>query len=202
MTKLVLRGLAARKVRALLTALAVLLGVAMVSGSYVLTDTINESFQRIFEQGEKGVAVEVTPHENVKQPEEEPPPFPDALLQRVREVDGVKIAVGGIFARGSIIGKNGKPISTHGAPNFISSVVPKSMSPFNYVQGGPPVRDGEVALDKFTAERHKFRLGDRIGIAGRVPKRLFKLVGIARYGEVSSFGGASIAAVTLKDAQA
>src|SRR4051812_28139864 len=201
MTKLVLRGLAARKVRALLTALAVLLGVAMVSGSYVLTDTISRSFAAIFEQGEKGVAVEVTPHENVKQPDEDPPPFPDELLQRVREVDGVKLAVGGIFDQGSILGKKGKPISKHGAPNFITSVLPRSMSPFNYVKGGPPANDGELALDKFTAERQKFKLGDRIGIAGHGPKRTFKLVGIARYGNVASFGGASIAAVTLRDAQ-
>ena len=83
MTKLVLRGLAARKVRALLTALAVLLGVAMISGSYVLTDTINRSFERIFQQGEKGVAVEVTPHEVVQNQDEQPPPFPERYLQRV-----------------------------------------------------------------------------------------------------------------------
>jgi putative ABC transport system permease protein len=200
-TKLVLRGLAARKVRALLTATAVLLGVAMISGSYVLTDTINRSFERIFEQGEKGVAVEVTPHENVKQPDEDPPPFDDDLLRKVRHVDGVKTAVGGIFAQGSILGKNNKPISTHGAPNFIASVVPPSMSPFNFVEGRPPSHNGEVAIDKFTAGKHKFKLGDRIGIAGRAPARKYKLVGIARYGQVSSFGGASVAEVTLDDAQ-
>src|SRR4051812_24362459 len=146
MTKLVLRGLAARKVRALLTALAVLLGVAMVCGSYVLTDTINRSFERIFEQGEKGVAVEVTPHEVVSTDNGQPPPFPERYLQRVRDLDGVKTAVGGIFDQGSILGKDNKPISTHGAPNFISSVVPAQMSPFNYVQGRPPSRDNEVAL--------------------------------------------------------
>ncbi len=200
MTKLVLRGLAARKVRAMLTATAVLLGVAMISGSYVLTDTINRSFQHIFEQGEKGIAVEVTPHETIAQ-DEQPPPFSEKLLQKVRNVEGVKVAVGGIFDQGSILGKNHKPISTHGAPNFITSVVPPSMSPFTYVKGHPPRHDGEVALDKYTANRHKFVVGDRIGIAGHVPARTFKLVGIARYGDVSSFGGASIAEVTLHDAQ-
>jgi putative ABC transport system permease protein len=201
MTKLVLRGLAARKVRALLTALAVLLGVAMISGSYVLTDTINRSFERIFEQGEKGVAVEVTPHEVVQNQDEQPPPFPERYLQRVRDVDGVKTAVGGIFDQVSILGKDGKPISTHGAPNFISSVVPPQMSPFKYVQGGPPTRGDELALDKFTTERHKFKLGDRIGIAGHGAARHYKLVGIARYGDVSSFGGASIGIVALEQAQ-
>jgi putative ABC transport system permease protein len=202
MTKLVLRGLAARKVRALLTALAVLLGVAMISGSYVLTDTINRAFEQIFEQGEKGIAVEVTPHETIKDPDStSPPPFDDELLQRVRAVDGVKLAAGGIFDQVSILKRNGKPLQTQGAPNFLASVPPRQISPFTYVAGRPPSGGDEIALDKFTSERHKFHIGDRIGIAGKVPKRTYKLVGIARYGDVSSFGGASIAVVTLEQAQ-
>src|SRR4051812_1398071 len=106
MTKLVLRGLAARKVRALLTATAVLLGVAMIAGSYVLTDTINNAFEKIFQTGEKGVAVEITPHENVNQDDEDPPPFDDSLLAKVRRVDGVGLADGGIFDQVSILKRN------------------------------------------------------------------------------------------------
>jgi putative ABC transport system permease protein len=202
MTKLVLRGIAARKVRALLTALAVLLGVAMVSGSYVLTDTINTAFEKIFKQGEKGVAVEVTPHETIKNADQvSPPPFPESLLQKVRAVDGVHLAVGGIFDQVSILKRNGKPLQTTGAPNFIASMPPKQISPFQFVEGRPPRAGDEIALDKFTADRHKFHIGDRIGIAGKVPKRTYRLVGIARYGDIASFGGASIAIVTLKQAQ-
>ena len=202
MTKLVLRGLAARKVRALLTAVAVLLGVAMVSGSYVLTDTINTSFERIFQQGEKGIAVEVTPHETFKNADQvSPPPFPEELLQKVRAVDGVRLAAGGIFDQVSILKRNGKPLQTTGAPNFLASVPPKAMSPFRYVEGRAPSAGDEIALDKFTASRHKFHIGDRIGIAGKIPKRSYRLVGIAQYGDVSSFGGASIAVVSLRQAQ-
>ena len=201
MTKLVLRGLAARKVRAFLTALAVLLGVAMIAGSYVLTDTINKSFERIFQQGEEGIAVEVTPHETIKNADQNPPPFDEALLQKVRGVDGVELAAGGIFDQVSILKRNGKPLQTQGAPNFLASVPPRQISPFTYVQGRPPKTDDEIALDKFTADRHKFHIGDPIGIAGKVPKRTYKLVGIARYGNISSFGGASIAIVTLRQAQ-
>ena len=58
-------------------------------------------------------AVEVTPHENVKQPDENPPPFSDDLLKKVRAVDGVEVAVGGIFDQGSILGRNNKPIASH-----------------------------------------------------------------------------------------
>jgi putative ABC transport system permease protein len=201
MTKLVLRGIAARKVRALLTALAVLLGVAMVSGSYVLTDTINTAFEKIFKQGEQGVAVEVTPHETISTDQVSPPPFPESLLQKVRAVDGVHLAVGGIFDQVSILKRNGKPLQTSGAPNFITSMPPKQISPFTFVEGRPPRSGAEMALDKFTAGRHKFHVGDRIGIAGHGPKRVYRLVGIARYGSISSFGGASIAIVNLRQAQ-
>jgi len=48
MRRVALKGLAFRKVRALLTALAVVLGVAMVSGTYVLTDSIQRAFDGIF----------------------------------------------------------------------------------------------------------------------------------------------------------
>src|SRR4051812_38287479 len=167
----------------------------MIAGSYVLTDTINSSFQKIFEQGEKGIAVEITPHETIKQDDENPPPFSDALLKKVRAVNGVKTAVGAIFDQVSILGKNGKPISSHGAPNFVASAVPPAMTPSRYVHGRAPARAGEAAMDKFTVDRHKFKLGERIGIAGHGPSQRFKLVGIARYGNVSSFGGASVAAV-------
>jgi putative ABC transport system permease protein len=201
MTKLVIRGIAARKLRAFLTALAVLLGVAMIAGSYVLTDTINRSFEQIFRQGEKGVAVEVTPHETIKNTDTSPPPFPESYLPKVRAIDGVRLAAGGIFDQVSILKRNGKPLQTTGAPNFVASVPPKAMSPFTYVEGRPPRADDELALDKFTADRHKFHIGDSIGVAGKVPKRTYRLVGIARYGTISSFGGASIAVVNLRQAQ-
>src|SRR5947209_5961439 len=101
MAALVLRGLAARKVRAALTAIAVLLGVAMVAGSYVLTDTINASFDQIFAQGESKIAVEVTPHEVIKGERQQPPAIPEGYVDRLRHVKGVQLVSGNIFAEGS-----------------------------------------------------------------------------------------------------
>lgn len=201
MAKLVLRGLAARKVRALLTAMAVLLGVAMVSGTYVLTDTINSSFDQIFEQGERGVDVEITAREVVKSESSTPPHFPQSYVQRVRTVAGVELAAGSVFDVVSILDKKGKPLKTGGAPNFVASNVPKRFNPFRYVEGRGPRARGEAVIDKFTADRHDFKVGDRLGIAGRGPRASYRLVGVAKYGTVNSFGGASIAILTLPDAQ-
>ena len=59
MAALTIRGLLARKMRAVLTGLAVLLGVAMISGTYVFTDTINSTFDKVFKTANKGVDVVV-----------------------------------------------------------------------------------------------------------------------------------------------
>ena len=84
MTRVALRGLAERKLRALTTTLAVFLGVALVAGTYVLTDTINASFDDIFQESLKGTDVVVTPKESVEQEDREPPAFPASYLDRGR----------------------------------------------------------------------------------------------------------------------
>ena len=197
-----IRGLAARKARAILTAIAVLLGVAMVAGTYVLTDTINRSFDGIFEQASKGVDVTVTPRETVKTEDgQEPPPFDAGLLDRVRSVEGVERAEGAIFDIGSILDEKGKPIQTQGAPNFIASSISQRFSPLEYTKGRPPRTADELALDQFTADKRGFEVGERVGVLGRVPAKRYKLVGVAKFGDVESFGGASMAVLTLAEAQ-
>ena len=56
MIEVALKGLRGRKLRAFLTAIAIVLGVAMVSGTYVLTDTITKAFDGIFSGSYEGPA--------------------------------------------------------------------------------------------------------------------------------------------------
>src|SRR5688572_33407165 len=101
MLKVGLRGVFARKLRAFLTALAVFLGVALMTGTYVLTDTFTNSFGQIFSESNQGVDVAVVPQEIVESESgAQPPPLPARLLDEVQEVDGVAEAAGGIFAQG------------------------------------------------------------------------------------------------------
>ena len=91
MTALTLRGLFARKARAVLTGLAVLLGVAMISGTYVFTDTINSTFEKVFETANEGVDVVVSGRsefdtENGPVTQE----IPESLVDRVKDVPGVQ----------------------------------------------------------------------------------------------------------------
>ena len=92
MTKVALRGIASRKLRAFTTWLAIFLGVALVGGTYILTDTINESFGEIFSESLKGTDVAITANTNISSDDTGPPPFDASLLPRVRDVEGVEAA--------------------------------------------------------------------------------------------------------------
>jgi putative ABC transport system permease protein len=198
--RLALRGLAARKLRAFTTGLAIFLGVALVAGTYVLTDTINASFADIFSESLKGTDVVVTPREAVEQQDREAPAFSASYLERVRRVDGVEAATGAIFSLGRILDSDGDPIGHSFAPNFIASVLPKRFETLTLVSGRFPRTVGETSLDSQTADRGGVEIGGRIGVAGETRVRFYRVVGITRLGE-ASFGGAAIAQLVLPEAQ-
>ncbi len=200
MTSVALKGLAARKLRALSTILAVLLGVALVAGTYILTDTINRSFDEIFETALEGTDVVVTPKEIVAQDTSEPPPFSAALLERVERVPGVAKAEGGIFALVRITDAEGKPYGQGFAPQFAFSVASKPFDPLTYVEGNPPRTSREAAIDESNAAREGIELGDTIGVVGEGPLKRFRVVGVNKLGDTEG-GGSSSVTLTLPEAQ-
>jgi putative ABC transport system permease protein len=200
MTSVALKGLAARKLRALSTILAVLLGVALVAGTYILTDTINRSFDDIFETALAGTDVVVTPKEIVAQEGSEPPPFSAALLERVERVPGVEKAEGGIFALVRITDAEGKPYGQGFAPQFAISDASKPFDALTYVEGRPPRTSNEAAIDESNAEREGIELGDAIGVVGEEPLKRFRVVGVNKLGDTEG-GGSSSVTLTLPEAQ-
>src|SRR5918995_7241376 len=146
MTKVALRGLAQRKLRASVTILAVLLGVAFIAGSYVLTDTINESFDDIFTEAYAGTDVAISPSTTGQAEEIDLPPFSADLLDRLREVDGVEQAVGGIFSTIRFVDEEGEPLSAAFAPEFVSSTSPEPFETLTYTDGRPPESADEVSI--------------------------------------------------------
>ena len=202
MTRLTLRSLAARKLRTALTAMAVVLGVAMISGTYVLTDTIDRAFGDIFQQAAEGVDVSVTPRQAVESPNSDSDvPLDGALLDRVRAVPGVAEARGDVFRNVTVVGADGEPLSTGGVPTFATSVREDRFEPFNAAEGRLPTADDEIAVDKDTAEDEGYRLGQAIGVLGEQGVRRYRLVVIARYGSVDSLAGATVVLMTLNAAQ-
>ncbi|HET7483875.1 MAG TPA: hypothetical protein VFJ64_00705, partial [Solirubrobacterales bacterium] len=120
MTALALKSLWARKARAVATTLAVVIGVAFVAGSYVLTDTIFAAFDEIFGESLKGTSVVISAENPVKQENGEIPTIGASLLPRVQKTAGVKLAAGAIFTPGGFFDSEGNKIGNKFAPKFIS----------------------------------------------------------------------------------
>jgi len=200
LTSLGLKSLWARKVRALTTTFAVVIGVAFMAGSYILTDTILAAFDEIFKESNEGVAVVVTSQNLVKQESGETPTISAALLPRVQRTAGVRLAAGAVFTPGGFFDSEGDAIGSKFAPKFISSVLPPGLEALNYVEGHPPRGPTEASIDRAAAESADLALGEEIELAGRTRAVRFRLVGFTQLGG-ASFGGASIAQVTLPVAQ-
>src|SRR5262245_25026436 len=118
MTGLAVKSLWARKARALGTTFAVVIGVAFVAGSYVLTDTIFAAFDEIFSESLAGTSVAVTAENPVKQENGEVPTIPASLLPRVQKTAGVRLASGAIFTPGGFFDSEGEKIGNKFAPKF------------------------------------------------------------------------------------
>ena len=118
MLKVALKGLLGRKLRASLTAIAIVLGVAMVSGTFVITDTINGAFDSIFAQSYKNADAIITgktAFENVNGNGVQAPSFSESLLPKIKALPDVNGAAGGVTDdQMKLVGRDGKAISTHG----------------------------------------------------------------------------------------
>ena len=121
MTRLALRGLAARKLRTSLTVIAVLLGVTMIAGTFVLTDTIQKAFDEIFASGTKGADVVVSGREQVETDFTMPRPLDDQVLDEIRQLPEVSQVAGQINDVAAVVGKDGKVVSTGGAPTIAAT---------------------------------------------------------------------------------
>jgi putative ABC transport system permease protein len=202
MLALVLRGFMQRKLRVLLTAIAIALGVALMAGTYVLTDTINRSFASIFQVANRGHDVVITPTQSLgRQTRSQTSPITEAMLAQVRATAGVGEAAGSIFTPGTFLNVGGKRLTTGGAPAFVASEAPPRFNSFKTVTGSFPANADEVAIDEATAERAKLKLGQKMIVAGSAPAKRYTIVGITQFGGGQSFGGAGAAILTLAEAQ-
>jgi putative ABC transport system permease protein len=202
MLALVLRGFSQRKLRVLLTGIAIALGVALMAGTYVLTDTINNSFAGIFRTANKGHDVVVTPAQRLgSRVRSQVSPITEGMLAQVRGVPGVAEASGGVFSVGTFLDVHGKRLTAGGAPAFVASEVPRRFESFSPIAGRFPANADEVAIDQATAERANLKLGEQLQIAASAPAKRYPIVGIVKFAGSQSFGGAGAAILTLPEAQ-
>ena len=205
MTSFALKSLLSRKLRTSLTAIAIVLGVAMISGTYVLTDSISNAFDAIFTQSYRGTDAVITGKSAFDLSSDvgsAAPTLDDSLLGKVRGLSDVAAAEGGVGGEAQLIGKNGKAIVFGGAPNLGFSVDP-TQPQFNSLTlvGGAWPKSGEVVVDESTAGKKDIKIGQQIGVQAQGPVEQFRVSGLVKFGAVSSIGGATLAGFDLPTAQ-
>ena len=202
MLRLVLRGFLQRKLRVALTAIAIVLGVALMAGTYILTDTINNSFAAIFQTAGKGHDVVVTPAQILgRRVRAEISPVTQSMLETVRRTSGVAEAAGAIFTPGTFLDTHRKRLTAPNAPAFIGSVSPPRFESFKPVRGSFPRNPSQVAIDETTAKRGNLHLGRQMIVAGTSATGRYTIVGILKFGGGASFGGAGAALLVPAEAQ-
>ena len=168
MIRVALKGLLGRKLRTSLTAIAIVLGVAMVAGTFMLTDSIDQAFDSIFTDVRKGSNAVIsgkTAFDLSSGVGSTAPTLDDSLLGKVRGLSDVEAAEGSVDGEAQLIGKNGKAIVYGGAPNLGFSIA-NGASPFNplsLVDGSWPQK-GDVVIDESTAKKEHFELGQTVGV--------------------------------------
>jgi len=199
-TRVVLRGLLARRLRLALTAFAVALGVTLVAGTYVFTDTINASFDAIFTKAYEKTDIVVSPGDDVTNQDGVKAPLPASVLTKVKATDGIANAEGGIFDFGStVLNTKGKKLGQGGI--VASRRDNARYELFDIASGRFPAAPGEVAIDRSTADNKHLKVGGQVVIAGQVPKETFRIVGTIRIQGVDSLGGSPVTMLTLAEAQ-
>jgi putative ABC transport system permease protein len=205
MWKVTVKGLLAHKLRLMLTAVAIVLGVTFISGTFVLTDTLHNTFTTLFgtvyqnvDFQVRGVAQLSTSGGNATRN-----PIPESVLPAVRHVPGVEAAAGTVGGYAQFVARDGKAISTGGAPTEGLVFDPdRRISELHLTAGRPPTTSRDVVMDAGTAEKYDFRVGQDVRVLLQGPSRIFTITGIARIGSADNIAGATLAAFDLPTAQA
>jgi putative ABC transport system permease protein len=206
MIAVALKGLAGRKVRAVLTALAIVIGISMVSGTYILTDTMQKSFDGLFSATYDKTDAVITTKEIVKGSTNASgtAPIPAALLAKIQDLPQVDAAGGAVSPdeanAADILGRDGKPVARESVGGSYDPAH-RQFSPLELKSGKWAEGPQQVVIDAGTFSKQHYKLGQTVTISTSGTKRTFTLTGTVSYGDVDSLGFASIAAWDVKTAQ-
>jgi putative ABC transport system permease protein len=205
MTRISLISLWARKRRLASIALAVVLGVAFLTGTLVLGDTLNANFDRLFAEVSAGTDVVVrngTVVESDRGPDDARGPIDQALVDEVRDVDGVADAEGQVMGFGVLRGRDGDPVGGSGPPQQAGSWISNpDLNPYELAEGRAPEAPDEVVVNQGAAEDGNLSVGDTTVVETPGPVEV-TVVGIATFGDEPGLGGVTFTAFSLEGAQA
>ena len=206
MFRTTLRSLWSHKRRLISTCMAVLLGVAFMAGTLVLNSTIGRVFDDLFANIGQGVDAQVRGPELFKSDvsgDIRRELIDENVVAKVQAVPGVAAAEGSLSSGAlTVLDKQGSAIGGNGPPTLISSWdTDPQLGSFQVASGRAPTKPGEAIIDRATAKKSKFSIGDPIVVITRTERVTLKIVGIARFGKADSAGGVVLVGTTLPQAQ-
>ena len=177
MLRLTIKEIAAKKLRLFTTAMAVVLGVAFLSGTLILTDTVTKIFDTLLADANA------------------------ALVDRLRQVDGVDEVCIRVAGYAQILDKQGKTVGNpHSDVLGMNWSTVDRLNPLQLSKGHGPTSGDEIVIDKHSADAAGFVPGDRTTVLTKGSPREFTIVGIAKFGSADSPGGTAV--VLFDDATA
>jgi putative ABC transport system permease protein len=208
MLRVTLKGLLARKLRLALTALAIIVGVTFVTGTLVLGDTLNRTFNSLVGTVYQHVSFEIRGDAEFSDKggggvdsTANRKPVPQSLISSVRALPGVQFAYGSVSGYAQIVTPDGRAVgSSQGSLGF--SFDPNhQLSALHLAVGKAPTDAHEVVIDKATADKYHFKVGDKVRMLLAGPTRTFTVTGIVTFGSDDNLVGATLAAFYLPTAQ-
>ncbi|EEP70527.1 hypothetical protein MCAG_00854 [Micromonospora sp. ATCC 39149] len=194
MIRVTLAGLRSRRLRLLLSALAVVLGVTFMSATLVVTDTLNASLRGLYAGLHSDTEVQVTAKQVLPGIGEDSAttPVPADLVQRVAAVGGVATATGVVSEDGArLVGADGRVVRTSFNRPRLGTNWTGERGSVRLRAGRAPAAPGEIAINAALALAADAQLGDRVGVLTQRPKQTFAVVGVIGYhGDRDSVSGA------------
>ncbi|MFD5430047.1 ABC transporter permease [Streptomyces sp. NPDC127084] len=178
MFRTALRNVLAHKARLLMTVLAVMLGVAFVSGTLVFADTLSNAWRSQSAKSYDNVAVAVTTYADPNDADESA--ISQKSLDKIGELDGVAAAYGRVSGFAGVAGPDGKLIGvgwSNKGSNFAPGKDGKDPA-YTFTEGAGPAKDSQIALDKDSVEKGAFKVGDKVRVATNGPAKDYTLSGV------------------------
>ncbi|WKX69171.1 ABC transporter permease [Streptomyces sp. XD-27] len=202
MLRTALRNVVAHKARLVMTALAVLLGVAFVAGTLVFGDSVANAFRNASAKSLKDVAVSIQAEDAG---DKDGTALDTALARKIRALPGVASVRPTVNGEATLAGKDGRPVNADNTwQNLATNYVPGKGgkdSRFPLKEGRGPAAAGELALDAKTADKAGYEIGDTVRFAVDGPALTKKLVGIVSTDDPRVTAGGTLTLFDTRTAQ-
>jgi len=203
MIRIAFKTVFAHKLRLALTALSVMIGVAFIAGTFIFTDTIDDTFNQLFENVFEGQDVIFQAETEFDVGFSGPPPIDESVLDTVLAVPGVEVAEGGVASFAVIYDRQGEAIVPTGPPTIGASLTEDPRLNGNAVlrEGRLPEGPDEVSIDARTAQDNDLHVGDVVQVQTPTEVGDFEIVSIIGFGESDNLAGATFAGFEFETAQ-